>query len=81
VADDAGIVQQALDVPAGEAGDGVVVEAGEGGAEVLSLGQDGPPAQPGLEALQAQLLEQASGWAVTPRMCTRRVLTSITNNT
>src|SRR5215472_9376513 len=60
VAHDAGILQEALDVLLGEAGNGAEVEAGEGGAEVLPLDQDGAPAQPGLEALQAQLLEQAA---------------------
>lgn len=40
-------------------GDGSDVEAREGRAEVLALGEDRAPAQPGLEALQAQLLEQA----------------------
>src|SRR5262245_22318307 len=31
----------------------------KGGAEILALGQDGAPAQPGLKALEAQFLEQA----------------------
>src|SRR5690606_26003970 len=35
------------------------VEAGEGGAERLTLAEDGEPGEAGLEALQADLLEEA----------------------
>jgi hypothetical protein len=59
VAHDAGVLQQAVDLGRAPAGQHVDVEAGEGAAKVLALFQDGPPAQAGLKALQAQLLEQA----------------------
>ena len=51
--------EQAIEVALGEARDLVEIEIMEGGAEVLALGQDGAPAEPGLKALQAELLEQA----------------------
>src|SRR5690606_16585766 len=59
VADDARILQQALDIAFAEARHAREVEAVEGGAEVVALGQDRAPAQPRLERFQAQLLEQA----------------------
>jgi len=58
MADDAGIVQEPRDLrltPAGQQGE---VETGEGAAEMLPLGENGAPAQPGLEALQTELFEQ-----------------------
>ena len=45
-------------------GDPLDVEAGERRAEVLAFAQDRDPAQPGLEALQADLLEQPTGSVV-----------------
>src|SRR4029453_1496813 len=42
------------------AGHDGVVEVGERLPEGGPLGQDGPPAQPGLEPLEADLLEQAA---------------------
>ena len=42
-----------------ETGDAVDIETLERGAEVLALGEDGPPAQAGLKSLERQLLEQA----------------------
>src|SRR5688572_11746583 len=59
MADDARILQQALHVAGGEASDAPEIEAMERRPKILSLGQDGAPAQPGLKTLQAQLLEQA----------------------
>jgi hypothetical protein len=59
VADDAGVVQQPGHVGRTEAGHGGHVEAGEGPPEGVPLAQDREPRQPGLEALEAQLLEQA----------------------
>ncbi len=60
MADDAFILQQAVDVAPGEAGDPVEIEIVEGGAEILPLCEDRAPAQPGLKSLEAQLLEQAT---------------------
>ena len=54
-----GVAEQALDVPLVEARDLLEVEAREGPAEGLALAQDRQPREPGLEALEAQLLEQA----------------------
>ena len=59
MAHDARVSQQARDIGRPEPGHGLDVEAGEGGTEGLALAQDGQPRQPGLETLQAQLLEQA----------------------
>ena len=59
MADDALVLEQALDVALREARDPVEIEVMEGGAEILALGEDGAPAQARLEALEAQLLEQA----------------------
>lgn len=44
MADDAFVLHETLDVGVGEAGDPIEVEGMKGGAKVLSLGQDGPPA-------------------------------------
>ena len=60
MADDARVPKQPLDVALAEARDRFGIEAGEGGAEVLALAQDRQPRQPGLEALEAQPLEQAA---------------------
>ena len=57
VPDDAGVGHQPGDVLIAERGHGGGVEPGEGGAEVLPLAQDRQPGQPGLEALQAEPLE------------------------
>ena len=57
VADDAGVGHQPRPVGVVERRDGVGVEAGEGGPEVLALGQDRAPRQPGLERLERQPLE------------------------
>src|SRR5437764_13879910 len=59
MAHDAGVCEQPPDVAVAEAGDTLEVEARECRAEVLALPQDREPRQPGLEALQAQLLEQS----------------------
>jgi hypothetical protein len=59
MAHDAGIFEQPGDIPLAEAGEAIEVEAGKGAAEILALGKDGSPAQPGLERLQRQLLEEA----------------------
>src|SRR5690606_29883985 len=56
---DADIGQQPGDVAFVEARHRAVVEAGEGGPEVLALLQDGSPAQARLEAFETDLLEQA----------------------
>src|SRR6185369_2412290 len=59
MADDARILEQTFDVAPGETRDPVEIEVVEGCTEVLALGQNGAPAQSGLEAFQTQLLEQA----------------------
>src|SRR5690554_7478708 len=68
MADDAGIRQQSLHVLLGEAHHFVDFKITEGGPEVLALGQNSAPAQTGLKAFQAQLLEQAPvvGYRETP---------------
>ena len=53
-----GIGHQPLDVALVERGDRVDVEVAEGRAEGRSPAQDRDPRQPGLEALEAELLEQ-----------------------
>jgi len=58
VADDAGVAEQAVDVGRPEPGDDPGVEVGEGAPEVVALAQDRQPRQTGLEALEADLLEQ-----------------------
>jgi hypothetical protein len=60
MADDAFILEQAIEIAPGEARDPVEIEIVEGGAEVFALGQDGAPAQSRLKALQTELLEQAA---------------------
>ena len=60
MADDAGVPEQPLDVPGAEARHLVEVEAAEGAAERLAFAKDREPAQPGLEALEADLLEEPS---------------------
>lgn len=57
--DDACIAEQALDIAATEAGDLLDVEVGERHAEGRPLVEDRAPAQPGLEAFEAELLEQS----------------------
>ncbi len=59
VSDDARIGHEASDVVLPELGDGAGLEVGKGCTEVLALAKDGQPAEARLEALQAQLLEQA----------------------
>ena len=59
MADDAGVAQQAGNIPHPESGDYRGVETGETGPEALPLPQDGQPGEPGLEPLEADLLEQA----------------------
>ncbi len=59
MADDAFILEQAVDVALGETRYPAEIEIMEGGAEVLALGQNGAPAQSGLKTLQTQFLEQA----------------------
>jgi hypothetical protein len=58
MAHDRGVAEQPLDVPGAEPRDGLEVEAGERAPEALPLAQDRQPGEPGLEALEAELLEQ-----------------------
>jgi hypothetical protein len=58
VADDARVGQQAIHLLDAEPGDHRGVEAGEHLAEALALAEDGEPAEPGLEPLEGELLEQ-----------------------
>ena len=58
MADDRGVLEKALHVLLSEFGDAVAVEAMENAAEVLALGEDGPPAQAGLKSLEADFLKQ-----------------------
>jgi hypothetical protein len=58
IAHDARIGHEALDVTVIEVGDGRRVEPGERTPEVRALAEDREPAQSGLEALEAQLLEE-----------------------
>ena len=58
MADDAGVGKQPVDVGVAEPGDLLEVETGEGGAEILALAQDRQPGKAGLEAFEADLLEQ-----------------------
>src|SRR5215207_2308391 len=58
VADDAGVAHQRLDVLGAEGRDHGRIEAGKGAAEILALPQDRDPGQPGLEAVEDQLLKQ-----------------------
>jgi hypothetical protein len=57
-AHDAGVAEQFLDARRREARDALEVEVRERAPEVLALAQDRQPAQPGLETLEADLLEQ-----------------------
>src|SRR3954452_15791478 len=57
VAHDAGVAEQPLDVPVGEAGNRLDAEAFERFPERRSLAQDHEPGQAGLEALEGQPLE------------------------
>src|SRR3546814_15424056 len=59
MAHDAGILEQPLDIGFGESRDLAEIETGKGGAEIVTLGEDRAPRQAGLEAFEAQLLEQA----------------------
>jgi hypothetical protein len=52
------ITEQALDIGRAEFRNPLRGEAGEGAAEALTLPQDGEPREAGLEALQADFLEQ-----------------------
>ena len=58
MADDAGILQQALDVALAHVGDAGDVEAVEDFAEAVALPEDGDPGEAGLEAFEAELLEE-----------------------
>src|SRR5436190_3024806 len=60
MADDARVLEQALDVRLAEAGDGLGVEPCERGPEALALAEDRQPREAGLEALEAKPLEQAA---------------------
>lgn len=59
MADDAFILEQTVEVAPGEARYPVEVEIMKSCAKVLSLGENGAPAQSGLKAFQTQFLEQA----------------------
>ena len=58
MADDPRVRKQPVDISVVIAGDLPRIEAIEGAPEVVALAQDRQPRQAGLEALQAQLLEQ-----------------------
>ena len=58
VADDAGILQQAVDIGLPKTRDPVDLELGEGGAEGRTLLQHRKPGQPGLVDFEGQALEQ-----------------------
>src|SRR4051794_16354790 len=58
VAHDAGVAEQTFHVARVETRELVELEITEGGAEVVALGEDGPPAQARLEPFEAQLFEQ-----------------------
>src|SRR5690606_33019762 len=60
VADDAGVGEETFHVGLVEPGDPLEVEATERLPERLPLAEDREPRQPGLETLEAQLLEQAA---------------------
>ena len=60
VADDAGIGQQPGDVVGAESTQGLGVEVREGAAEVFALAENGQPGEAGLEAFEAELLEQVA---------------------
>ena len=57
VTDDSFVLQQSLDVRCVEARDPFEIEVTKGGAKVFAFRENGPPAEAGLEALQAQLFE------------------------
>ena len=57
---DARVAHQPLHVRVGEARQLLDIEVGKSRAECLALVQDGEPRQAGLEAFQADLLEQAA---------------------
>jgi hypothetical protein len=59
VPDDPGVLEQARDVARVVAGHPLRIEAVEGFPEVFALAKDRDPAQARLEALEADLLEQA----------------------
>src|SRR3546814_21079952 len=59
MAHDAGILEQPLDIGFGESRDLAEIETGKGGEEIVTRGEDRAPRQAGLEAFEAQLLEQA----------------------
>ena len=59
VAHDPRVEHELLHAGVGEARDLGGLEAGEAGAVALALVEDRPPRQPGLRALEAELLEQA----------------------
>ena len=58
MAHDRRVGEQPLDVAVAESRHPLGVEAGEGAPEGLALAEDGQPREAGLEALQAELLEQ-----------------------
>jgi hypothetical protein len=60
VSHDAGIAHQGLDLGVIEARDDVRVEARERAPEGVAFPQDRDPGQPGLEAVEDQLLEQGA---------------------
>ena len=55
-----GVAHEPLDIGVVERRDGVHVEVAEGRAEGGPPAQDGDPGQPGLEPLEAQLLEEGA---------------------
>ena len=58
MADDRGVAEQPLDLLFAESRDLGEIEAGKGAPEPLSLAQDREPGEAGLEAFEAELLEQ-----------------------
>jgi hypothetical protein len=65
-ADDARIVQQALDVVFAVTGDDLGIEAVEGVADALAFSEDGDPGKASLEAVKHQLFPQGAGIALRP---------------
>lgn len=55
---DLAAAEEAFDVCRSKADDAFDLESGKGAAEVVALGEDRPPAQPGQERFEAELLEQ-----------------------
>ncbi len=57
MANDAFVLEKTIDVALGETRYFVEIEMVKGRTEVLALGEDSAPAQPGLKTLQTQFLK------------------------